>query len=274
MNSQGGSGLWDETDGFYYDQLRANGHIEPMRIRSMVGLIPLFACETIPSEALQKLPEFRKRLNWFLSHRVGLAQHIQALSTGDPTAPDQLLLSIASKRQLQRMVTRLLDETEFFSPYGVRSLSRFHEKNPFILKWEGQEYRVDYVPGEGNSYLFGGNSNWRGPIWFPVNFLLVEALERYHHFYGPGFRIEGTWNNGKGGNLAEAAQEISCRLCGLFHPDATGRRPTHGEEKRYAEDPAWKDLILFYEYFHAETGRGLGASHQTGWTALVAELMQ
>jgi hypothetical protein len=245
-----------------------------MRIRSMVGLIPLFACETIPSEALQKLPEFRKRLNWFLSHRVGLAQHIQALSTGDPTAPDQLLLSIASKRQLQRMVTRLLDETEFFSPYGVRSLSRFHEKNPFILKWEGQEYRVDYVPGEGNSYLFGGNSNWRGPIWFPVNFLLVEALERYHHFYGPGFRIEGTWNNGKGGNLAEAAQEISCRLCGLFHPDATGRRPTHGEEKRYAEDPAWKDLILFYEYFHAETGRGLGASHQTGWTALVAELMQ
>jgi mannosylglycerate hydrolase MGH1-like protein len=187
---------------------------------------------------------------------------------------EHLLLAITSRERLVRVLRYLLDENEFLSPYGIRSLSRVHEKHPFVLHVDGMEYRVDYTPGESETGLFGGNSNWRGPIWFPVNFLLIEALERYHHFYGPSLRVECPVGSGRMMDLQEVADELRRRLASLFLPDGDGRRPCHGDESRYATDPGFKDLVLFYECFHADTGRGLGASHQTGWTALAGRLVQ
>jgi hypothetical protein len=184
------------------------------------------------------------------------------------------LLAIPSRERLERMLRYMLDENEFLSPYGIRSVSKYHERNPYVFHVNGSEYRVDYVPGESNSGLFGGNSNWRGPIWFPINYLLIEALERYHHFYGDALKVECPTGSGHMMNLQQVADELRARLARIFLPDENGRRPCHGAEGRYATDPHWKDLVLFYEYFHGDNGRGVGASHQTGWTALVTRCLE
>ncbi|MCW8133153.1 MAG: glucosidase [Planctomycetota bacterium] len=273
MNSLGGTGLWNEDDGFYYDQLHAGGQRHDLRVRSMVGLIPLFAVEILEEHVLEKLPGFRKRMQWFLENRKDLARQIAYMTSS--TMPDHAhyLLAIPSRERLERVLKVLLDEKEFLSPYGVRSVSAIHRERPFVFRAGDQEYRVDYVPGESNTGLFGGNSNWRGPIWMPVNYLLVEALERYGHFYGDTLRVECPTGSGRYMNLEQAARTISERIGKIFLPDARGRRPVHGDDARYAGDPHWRDLVLFYEYFHGDSGAGVGASHQTGWTALVAKLL-
>jgi len=271
MNTLGGTGLWDEEDGFYYDQLRIGGRQIPLRVRSLVGLVPLFAVEILDDEAITRFPGFQRRLHWFLENRPDLARHISYFEI----SPERThrLLAIPSRQRLLRVLRYLLDENEFLSPYGIRSLSRVHREHPYVLRDGDVEWRVEYAPGESETPLFGGNSNWRGPIWFPMNYLLIEALERFHHFYGEELRVECPTGSGRLMNLREVARELSGRLARLFLPDAEGRRPCHGTEARYATDPHWRDLVLFHEYFHAETGQGLGASHQTGWTALVARFL-
>jgi hypothetical protein len=272
MNSLGGSGLWDEKDGFYYDQLKVDGQMIPLRTRSLVGLMPLIAVENLETAKINKLPGFKKRMEWFLKYRKDLA----ALVTYCEVCPStgNRMLAIPSRDRLQRALRYMLDENEFFSPYGLRSVSRTHGGTPYVFRAGNEEYRVDYVPGEGNSYLFGGNSNWRGPIWFPINFLIVEALERYHLFYGESFKVECPTGSGNMMTLQEIARELARRLGSIFLPNENGARPCHGDIGRYADDPHWRDLVLFYEYFHGETGRGCGASHQTGWTALAVKLLE
>jgi hypothetical protein len=274
MNTLGGTGLWDEQDGFYYDRLHANGRVMPARIRSMVGLIPLAAVEVLEDSVIERLPGFRKRLQWFLDNRRDLAQHISYMEAGGESDHGHRLLAIPSRARLERVLRCMLDENEFLSPHGIRSLSRFHLKNPHVCWTGGQENRVAYVPGDSDSGMFGGNSNWRGPVWFPVNYLLIEALERYHHFYGDRLLVECPTGSGRRMNLEEVACELASRLTGIFLPDSQGRRPCHGSDRYFAADPHWQDLILFYEYFHGDNGHGLGASHQTGWTALVTRLLE
>jgi hypothetical protein len=276
MNTLGGHGLWDDHDGFYYDRLKLDGHDQPLRIRSVVGIIPLFAVEILDEHTLDRLPGFKKRMNWFLKNRQDLSRQITICEHehGDVEhPPHRLLLAIPSRERLQRVLERVLDEDEFLSPFGVRALSKAHAAEPFVFRCDHQELRVDYVPGESTTGLFGGNSNWRGPIWFPVNYLLIEALERYHHFYGDEFQVECPTGSGRWMTMKQVANELSRRLSSLFLPDEKGRRACHGDEPRYANDPHWRDLVLFYEYFHGDTGRGCGASHQTGWTALVTRLL-
>jgi hypothetical protein len=276
INTLGGSGLWDEQDGFYYDRMHVNGRIIPLRIRSMVGLIPLFAVEVLEDDVINRLPGFRKRMDWFLKYRHDLARHIAYLEHDceESTPHGHRLLAIPSRERLVRVLRYLLDENEFLSPYGVRSLSRFHRAHPFACRAGGAEQRVAYDPAESTTGMFGGNSNWRGPVWLPVNFLLIEALQRYHHFYGDGFQVECPTGSGRRLNLAEVAGEIAARLTRLFLPDGGGRRPYHGPDAHFAADPHWRDLVLFYEYFDGDDGRGLGASHQTGWTALAGRLLE
>ena len=278
MNCLGGTGLWDEQDGFYYDVLQANGVTMPLRIRSMVGIIPLFTCEVLETDVIDRLPDFKKRMNWFLSHRKDLARHITYMAddpnSGHAGKERHSLLAIPSRERLTRVLKYVFDENEFLSPFGIRALSRVHRDRPFVFTAGGEEHRVDYVPGESTSGLFGGNSNWRGPIWFPVNYLLVEALERYHYFYGDSLLIEYPTGSGRKLNLKQIAQDLSQRLTKLFLRDETGRRACHGTDEAYTNDPHWRDLVLFYEYFHGDNGRGVGASHQTGWTALVARLLE
>ncbi len=273
MNHLGGSGLWDEEDGFYYDQLRVGGKSIPLRTRSMVGIIPLFACEILDVDVVRKLRGFSKRTEWYLKNRQDLTEHIACLRATDSTAHEHRLLALPSRERLVRVLRYLLDENEFLSPFGLRSLSKFHQEHPYEFRAGGQVFRVDYSPGESTTGLFGGNSNWRGPIWFPLNYLLVEALERYHRFYGDGLKVECPTGSGRYMNLQEVAIEISGRLARLFLADDAGRRPVHGGASLFERDH-WKDLTLFHEYFHGETGRGVGASHQTGWTALAVHLIE
>ncbi len=265
MNTLGGTGLWDEEDGFYYDRILTDHQVTPLRTRSMVGLLPLIAVEVLEEDAIEKLPGFQKRLEWFLKHQRGLARHITDGEGGHGT---RRLLAIPTKDRLIRTLRYMLDESEFLSPYGIRSVSRYHEGHPYEFDAGGEIHRVDYVPGESNTWLFGGNSNWRGPIWFPVNYLIVEALERYHHFYGADLKVECPTNSGNWMTLDCVAREIERRMAAIFERDPKSARPCHGTDPRFADDPNWRDLLLFHEYFHAETGKGLGASHQTGWTAL------
>jgi hypothetical protein len=275
MNCLGGTGLWNEADGFYYDQLLADGQTLPLRLRSMVGIIPLLAVEVLEDEAIEQLPGFRKRMDWFLKYRSDLARHISYLQTRrNGVAHGHRLLAIPSRERLERVLRYLLDEQEFLAPFGIRALSRVYHDRPYVIRLCDVEQRVQYVPGESDSGLFGGNSNWRGPIWMPVNYLLIEALERYHHFYGDTLRVECPTGSGRMLNLKQVACEIARRVTSIFLPDAAGRRPCHGDDRRYAADPCWRDLVLFYECFHGDTGRGVGASHQTGWTALVARLLE
>jgi hypothetical protein len=265
MNHLGGTGLWDEADGFYYDAMRIDHRSVPLKTRSLVGLLPLIAVELLEEEHLRDLPGFRKRFDWFMRYRPDLSRHI---SCGEQSS-GRRLLAVPARRRLERVLKYLFDEEEFLSPFGIRSLSKVHEKHPYRFNLEGEEHRVGYVPGESETYLFGGNSNWRGPVWFPVNYLLVEALEKYHRFYGEDLRVEVPSGSGNFMNLHEAAAELERRLASLFLPGSDGHRPCHAGDPRFARDPHWKELVLFHEYFHAESGRGLGASHQTGWTALV-----
>jgi hypothetical protein len=271
INSFGGTGLWDEEDGFYYDQLHFDGKSIPLKTRSLVGLLSLTAVEVIQEEDMQNLPGFRRRLQWFLENRPDLAKLI---TVSGFKGKRHGLLAVPTKERLCRILRYLLDENEFLSPYGIRSLSKIHASHPYVFSCDGHEYRVDYVPAEGNTYLFGGNSNWRGPIWFPINYLIVEALERYHHFFGDDLTVEYPTGSGNRMNLQQVANELWRRLGSLFLPDENGRRPCHGDDERYATDPYWKDLVLFYEYFHGDTGRGCGASHQTGWTGLATRLLR
>jgi hypothetical protein len=274
MNTLGGSGLWDDEDGFYYDQLQADGKIVWLRIRSLVGLIPLLAVEVLEDETIARLPGFRKRLRWFLQNRRDLAEQISYAEPQGPGGHGHRLLAIPSRPRLERLLRYLLDEGEFLSPFGIRSLSRIHKDRPYVCSTGGFPQRVDYEPGESNSPLFGGNSNWRGPIWFPVNYLLIEALERYHHFYGDTLLVECPTGSGRKMNLREVARELARRLAGIFRPDYVGRRACHGADSRFAQDPHWRELVFFHEYFHGESGQGLGASHHTGWTALVTRLLE
>ncbi|MDA1163856.1 MAG: glucosidase [Planctomycetota bacterium] len=280
MNSLDGTGLWDESDGFYYDHLHVEGQSMPLKIRSMVGIIPLFAVDVIEESTIDKVPGFRKRMDWFLNHRQDLSEYMTCLERnqdeGDSggEAGTLRLLAIPTRERLERILRYLLDEDEFLSPFGVRSLSKYHEKHPFVFHTNGEELRVQYIPGESDSPMFGGNSNWRGPIWFPLNFLLIEALERYHRFYGDDLRVECPTSSGNYMNLQQVADEIRRRLTRLFLKDETGSRPSYARAESLLNDPHWRDLVLFYEYFDADTGRGLGASHQTGWTALIAPILE
>jgi hypothetical protein len=275
INTVGGDGLWHEEDGFYYDKLRVQDRCIPLRLRSLVGVIPLFACTILDQEVADQLPGFNKRMKWFLENETDLARHITPSDdVENGKSRRRLLLAIPQRDRLVRMLRYVLDENEFLSPFGVRSLSKAYEKQPFCVQVNGKELEVRYAPGESDSTLFGGNSNWRGPVWFPLNYLLVEALERYHHFYGDTLEVECPTGSGHMMNLAGVAREIERRLAKLFLPDATGHRPADGDDRRYADRKDWKNLVLYYEHFHAETGRGLGASHQTGWTSLIARCLQ
>jgi Glycosyl hydrolase family 63 C-terminal domain len=275
MNAIGDvDGLWDETDGFYYDEIKIEGREIPLRIRSMVGLIPLFAVEILDADLIERLPGFSKRLNWFLENRKDLARHISYMETShDGQRTSHRLLAMPSRDRLTRVLRYLLDEQEFLSPYGVRSLSRIHLEHPYELRVDSMNYRVRYDPGDSSTVDFGGNSNWRGPIWFPVNYLLIEALQRYHHFYGDDFKVECPTGSGHLLTLAEVAQELNRRLAMLFIPDKEGRAPWQGDDTRFARDKHWRELTLFHEYFHGDNGRGLGAAHQTGWTALIVRCL-
>ena len=275
MNNLGQDGiaLWDEEDGFYYDVLHAgNGDHFPLKVRSMVGLIPLFAVETLEPEVLEALPGFKRRLEWFIDNRPDLIANAACMRTRG--AKERRLLSIVTQERLRRVLQVMLDENEFLSPYGIRALSRAHRDQPYMLNVAGQRHEVSYEPGESTTGLFGGNSNWRGPIWFPVNFLLVESLQRFHHYLGDAFTVECPTGSGQWMNLKEVAAELSQRLARPFVRGTDGKRPVHGTNEQFQTDSHWRDLVLFYEYFHGDNGRGVGASHQTGWTGLIAKLLQ
>jgi hypothetical protein len=272
MNHIGGEELWDETDGFYYDVLHLpNGQRFPMRVRSMVSLIPLFAVESLEPELLDQHEGFHERMQWFIDKVPELGQYIagQRKRTGL-----RRFFSLVNSERLKRVLKVMLDETEFLSPYGIRSLSKYHESRPYVLNVEGQSHRVDYEPAESRSGLFGGNSNWRGPVWFPVNFLLIESLQKYHHYLGDDFKVECPTGSGQFMNLWEVSIELSRRLTKLFLLDAEGKRPVNGASAKFQEDEHWRDYVQFFEYFHGDNGTGLGANHQTGWTGLVAKLIQ
>jgi Mannosylglycerate hydrolase MGH1-like glycoside hydrolase domain/Glycosyl hydrolase family 63 C-terminal domain len=268
-----GSELWDEEDGFFYDVLHmADGAHLPLKVRSMVGLIPLFAVETLEPELLNRLPGFKRRLEWFIDHRRDLTRNVACMRT--PGRGERRLLSVVDRERLRRVLRLMLDESEFLSPHGIRALSRRHLESPYTLKVNDHEHRVTYEPAESTTGLFGGNSNWRGPIWFPVNFLIIESLQKFHHYLGEDFKVECPTGSGRMMTLWEVASEISRRLTSIFLIDHTGRRPVFGENALFQHDPHWRDLIPFHEYFHGDTGAAVGASHQTGWTALVAKLLQ
>ena len=274
LHRLGGTGLWDSEDGFYYDALRLpDGRRFPLRLRSMVGLIPLFAVETLEPEMLARFPGFSKRVNWFLENRPKLANRVITAQSVLDGSELRRLLSVVNPRRLRSVLTRLLDSQEFLSLYGVRSLSQRHAAQPYELRIGGELRRVDYEPAESRSGMFGGNSNWRGPVWFPLNFLLIESLQKFYHFFGDEVKIVFPADAGEARNYWEIASELGQRLISLFQADAEGWRPYMGEEKLYTHRD-WREHLLFYEYFDGDTGRGLGASHQTGWTALVAKLIQ
>jgi hypothetical protein len=275
MNALGSDGLWDERDGFYYDQLLIEKHgSTPMRTRSVVGVIPLLAVEVLDQRVIDRLPGFKSRMEWFLKNRPDLGRHVSCMTEqmGDD-ARLLRLLSVPSRDRLQRVLRYILDEDEFLSPHGIRSLSRVHAREPYGISLNGTYYSISYEPGESQSGLFGGNSNWRGPIWFPINYLLVEALERYHHFYGDSFTVELPTRSGNWVNLRQVSHELARRLSSIFTLDENGLRPCLGENHPHAHDPHWRDHVQFHEYFHGDHGQGLGASHQTGWTSLVTRCL-
>jgi hypothetical protein len=274
INDLGGEGisLWNEQDGFYYDVLHLpNDEHFPLRVRSMVGLIPLYAVETLEPDIIDQLPSFKKRMQWFIDNKPALRDHICEVETPRGT---RRLLSIVSADRLPKVLRYMLDESEFLSDYGIRALSRVHRDSPFKLEANGMTHRVDYEPAESSTGLFGGNSNWRGPIWFPVNFLLIESLQKFHHFFGDQYRVEFPTGSGQQKTLWDVSADISRRMSRIFLRNDEGRRPVFGENEKFQLDENWRDYIPFHEYFHGDTGRGVGASHQTGWTGLVAKLIE
>jgi hypothetical protein len=275
MNDFGADGvsLWDEEDGFYYDLLHLpNGEEHFLKVRSMVGLIPLFAVETLEPEIVDRLPGFKRRMQWFIDNHAGMPEHIEM--TQRSARGVRRLLSLVNRKQLKRILSRMLDETEFFSDFGVRALSRFHNDHPYEVYVNGHVNQVDYEPAESTTGLFGGNSNWRGPIWFPVNYLLIESLQKFHHYYGEDFKVACPARSENDSDLWQVSREISKRLGHIFLRGKDDRRPVAGGINEFQNDPHWRDLLLFHEYFHGDNGAGLGASHQTGWTGLVAKLLE
>ncbi len=269
----GGVSLWDEEDGFYYDVLHLpNGEEHFLKIRSMVGLIPLFAVETLEPEIVDRLPGFKRRMQWFIDNHPDVPEHIEM--TQRSARGVRRLLSLVSRKQLKRVLSRMLDETEFFSPYGIRALSRYHLDHPYEVVVNGNVSSVDYEPAESSTGVFGGNSNWRGPIWMPVNYLLIESLQKFHHYYGEDFQVPCPARSNRHTDLWQVASEISKRLGHIFVRGKDGRRPVAGAMENFQSDPFWRDLILFHEYFHGDNGAGIGANHQTGWTGLVAKLLE
>jgi hypothetical protein len=269
---EGEANLWNDKDGFYYDVLHLPERQIELKVRSLVGLIPLFAVDTIEPEIFQQLPNFKKRAEWFIQNRPDLTQNIACIKTKG--MGERRLLAIVYPDKLRRILQTMLDETEFLGFYGIRALSRCHAEHPYIFEVNGSQFRVDYEPAESSSGLFGGNSNWRGPVWFPVNFLLIESLQKFHHYLGDDFKVECPKGSGHMMTLREVASELSQRLTRIFLKDPLGQRPVNGRTDAFRSDPHWQDLILFYEYFHGDNGAGIGASHQTGWTGLVAKLIQ
>jgi len=265
--------LWDEDDGFYYDALHSpDGHQFPMKVRSLVGLMPLCAVSILEPETLERLPGFKQRTEWFIQNRPDLTQNIACMQKQG--VGERRLLAITPPDKLRRILEKMLDATEFLSPYGIRSVSKVHASHPYILTVDGQQYRVDYEPAESTTEMFGGNSNWRGPVWFPINYLLFKSLQNFHNYFGDDFKVECPTGSGQMMTLKEVAIELAQRLIQIFLADASGQRPFYGETEKFQTDPNWQDLIMFNEYFHGENGAGIGASHQTGWTGLVAKLIQ
>jgi hypothetical protein len=275
MNDRGGEGieLWDKEDGFYYDVLHLpNGDRHYLKVRSLVGLIPLLAVETLEQDIVDRLPGFKRRMQWFIDNHPDVPEHIETVEHKGKGV--RRLLSLVNRGQLESVARYLLNESEFLSPYGIRAISKFHKDNPYVFRTNGTEHRVDYEPAESSTGLFGGNSNWRGPVWFPINFLLIEALQKFHHFYGDGFTVELPTGSGRSATLWQAAAEISRRLTKIFLQSSDGTRPVYGGLEKFQQDPHWRDLIYFHEYFHGDNGAGIGASHQTGWTGLVSKLIE
>jgi len=273
MNHDAGTGLWDESDGFYYDRLQfPNGKHKLLQVHSLVGLVPLFATDTLECHLIDKHPGFEKRMRWFIDNRSDLTAGLAPLEQGGVN--QRRLLSVVNRERLGRILRRVFSEDEFLSPYGIRSVSRYHKDRPYVLPIDGREFHIDYEPAESQTGMFGGNSNWRGPVWFPMNFLLIETLQRLHHYYGDGFQVEFPTGSNQRVNLREAARQLSQRLVSIFLPDAEGRRPVYGNNQLFQQNSNFRDYVLFYEYFHGDNGTGLGASHQTGWTGLVAKLLQ
>jgi hypothetical protein len=266
------TGLWDEQDGFFYDELRhPDGRSFRIRTRSLVGMLPLTAVVTGDSTLIDRFPSFKRRMEWFFAYRKDLTDSCASMTAHGEH--ERILLSVVKPEQLTRLLRYMLDESEFLSPYGIRSVSRFHRDHPYNFHARGMDYRLDYEPGESRTRLFGGNSNWRGPIWFPINYLILESLKRFHMYFGDSFQVECPVGSGTMMNLHEVSHELARRLSAIFLPDAQGRRPVFGGYEAFRSDPHWKGLLLFHEYFHGDTGAGLGASHQTGWTGLVAKLL-
>jgi hypothetical protein len=264
--------LWNEEDGFFYDVLHSPEQQITLKVRSIVGLIPLFAIDIIEPETLKLLPGFKKRLEWFITNRPDLRQNVACMET--PGVGARRLLSIVSQAKLRRILTKILDQTEFLGDYGIRALSKYHAEHPYIFNVNGSQFQVSYEPAESSSGLFGGNSNWRGPVWFPINFLLIESLQKFHYYLGDDFKVECPTGSGQMMTLWEVASELSQRLIRIFLRNSSGQRPVYGGTQKFQTDPHWWDLIQFHEYFHGNNGAGIGASHQTGWTGLVAKLIQ
>jgi hypothetical protein len=274
-NLRGGLSLWDEAEGFFYDLLHLpDGRFIPLKVRSLVGLMPLLAVETLDHELIEALPVFKRRMNWFFENRKYLRDSGDVACVREPGTKARRLLSIVNQERLIRVLAPMLDENEFLSPYGIRSLSKRHQAQPYTFRVDGQDHTIGYQPAESQSGLFGGNSNWRGPIWFPINYLLIESLQKFHHYYGDRLKVACPTGSDNRMTLGEVATELSRRLIRLFLPSDQGKRPIYGGQRIFQEDPHWRDLILFNEYFHGDNGAGLGASHQTGWTGLVAKLIQ
>jgi hypothetical protein len=271
-NGNGGIGLWDDEDKFFYDVLHLpDDSMTPLKVRSMVGLIPLFAVEVLEPELLEKVPDFKRRLEWFLQYRPDLAALVSHWN--EEGRGQRRLLSLLRGHRMKRLLQRMLDESEFLSNYGVRALSRAHADQPYVFPVHGMDLSVRYQPAESDSGLFGGNSNWRGPIWFPVNFLIIESLQKFHHYYGDDFKVECPTGSKQLVSLNDVANELAMRLSNIFLKDSNGERPVYNHHPRLQHDPLFRDYTLFYEYFHGDSGRGVGAGHQTGWTGLVAKLL-
>jgi hypothetical protein len=275
MNATGPDGMWDEEDGFYYDVLRLpDGNATRLKVRSMVGLLPLCGTTAIEKWQRERVPRLTAGVQRALARMPELRESIHATGPGHLGVAERGIMGLVNENRLRRILTRMLDENEFLSPYGIRALSRHHAEHPYVFSAGGQEYRVSYLPAESDTGMFGGNSNWRGPIWMPVNALIIRALMHYFAYYGDNFKIECPTGSGKLMNLFEVAHEIANRLTRIFLRNEAGRRPVFGGAEKFQSNPYWRDHLLFYEYFHGDNGAGIGASHQTGWTGVVAGLIE
>jgi hypothetical protein len=275
MRNLGHESMWDEEDGFFYDVLRRpDGTATRLKVRSLVGLLPLCATTVLHGEVRKHMPAVMDKLNKFLEDHPKVAESISTESMAKDGAGGTRLLDVMDQNQYRRVLSKMLDEAEFLGPYGIRSISRYHLEHPYVFSVDSQEFRVQYVPAESDTGMFGGNSNWRGPVWMPINILIIRSLVNLYQYFGNDFKVECPTGSGKMMNLFEVAQEIANRLISTFLRDENGRRPVYGGTRKFQDDPYWRDHILFYEYFHGDNGAGIGASHQTGWTGTVANLIQ